>query len=81
MAASSHRITPIVTATTVYAATAGQSLSGTVIKHEGGIVALDRTTGDPPTGSASRHARPPTREINPAVAQQQQSSRSVNHRG
>ncbi len=36
---------PVVTATSVYAGTAGQNLAGTVIKHLGGIVALDRRTG------------------------------------
>jgi len=36
---------PVVTADTVFAGTAGQNLAGTVIKHLGGIVALDRSTG------------------------------------
>ena len=36
---------PVVTATTVFAGTAGQNLAGTVIKHVGGLVALDRRTG------------------------------------
>lgn len=36
---------PLVTADTVYAGTAGQTLAGTVIQHTGGIVALDRATG------------------------------------
>jgi outer membrane protein assembly factor BamB len=37
--------TPVVTARTVYAATAAQSFPRTVIDHQGGIVALDRATG------------------------------------
>lgn len=37
--------TPVVTGETVFAGTAGQALPGTVIKHAGGIVALDRKTG------------------------------------
>lgn len=36
---------PVVTADTVFAGTAGQDLPGTVITHRGGIVALDRQTG------------------------------------
>ncbi len=36
---------PVVTATTVYAGTAGQNIAGTLIKHLGGVVALDRRTG------------------------------------
>lgn len=36
---------PVISADTVYAATAGQNIDGTVIKHSGGIVALDRQTG------------------------------------
>ncbi len=36
---------PVVTADTVFAGTAGQDLSTTVIAHRGGIVALDRSTG------------------------------------
>ena len=38
--------TPVVTADTVFAATAGQHLAGTVIQHRGGIAALDRATGE-----------------------------------
>ncbi len=38
---------PLVTPDTVYAGTAGQNLSGTVIQHTGGVVALDRPTGAP----------------------------------
>lgn len=37
--------TPIVTRETVFAATAGQNIDGTVIRHTGGIAALDRATG------------------------------------
>lgn len=37
--------TPVVTATSVYAATAGQAIEGTVIQHTGGVIALDRRTG------------------------------------
>lgn len=37
--------TPVVSAQTVFAATSGQIIAGTVIKHTGGIVALDRVTG------------------------------------
>ncbi|MFI5372476.1 MAG: PQQ-binding-like beta-propeller repeat protein [Candidatus Eisenbacteria bacterium] len=37
--------TPVVTERRVYAATAAQNFPGTVIAHEGGIVALDRATG------------------------------------
>lgn len=37
--------TPLVTADRVFAGTAAQDLPGTVIAHEGGIVALDRATG------------------------------------
>ncbi len=37
--------TPLVLGERVFAATAGQHLEGTVITHEGGIVALDRATG------------------------------------
>jgi outer membrane protein assembly factor BamB len=36
---------PVVTTDSVYAGTAGQEIEGTVIKHQGGIVALDRATG------------------------------------
>jgi outer membrane protein assembly factor BamB len=36
---------PVVTAATVFAGTAGQTLRRTVIHHSGGIVALDRKTG------------------------------------
>lgn len=36
---------PLVTGDTVFAGTAGQTLDGTVIKHTGGILALDRATG------------------------------------
>lgn len=38
---------PVVTADTVFAGTAGQAIEGTVIQHTGGIVALDRATGAP----------------------------------
>jgi outer membrane protein assembly factor BamB len=37
--------TPALDDRTVYAATASQNYPGTVIRHEGGIVALDRATG------------------------------------
>lgn len=37
--------TPLVTADRVFTGTASQNLPGTVIAHEGGIVALDRRTG------------------------------------
>lgn len=37
--------TPVVTADTVFAGTAGQNIEGTVIQHVGGLVALDRRTG------------------------------------
>lgn len=37
--------TPVVNEEVVYAATAGQTIEGTVIQHRGGIVALDRATG------------------------------------
>jgi outer membrane protein assembly factor BamB len=37
--------TPVVTNESVFAATAGQNIEGTVIAHRGGIVALDRQTG------------------------------------
>lgn len=37
--------TPVVTARSVFAGTAGQNIAGTVIQHTGGIVALDRATG------------------------------------
>ncbi|MEO6006297.1 MAG: PQQ-binding-like beta-propeller repeat protein [Opitutus sp.] len=36
---------PAVTDTTVFAGTCGQTIAGTVIKHTGGIVALDRANG------------------------------------
>lgn len=36
---------PLVTSDAVFAGTAGQTLDDTVIKHTGGIVALDRATG------------------------------------
>jgi outer membrane protein assembly factor BamB len=36
---------PLVTPDTVFAGTAGQTLEGTVIKHIGGLLALDRATG------------------------------------
>lgn len=36
---------PLVASDTVFAGTAGQTLEGTVIKHVGGILALDRATG------------------------------------
>ena len=36
---------PVVTPTTVFAGAAGQNLAGTLIKHVGGVVALDRQTG------------------------------------
>ncbi len=38
--------TPLVAGERVFAATAGQHRDGTVIAHEGGIVALDRATGE-----------------------------------
>ena len=37
--------TPLVTEDRVFAGTASQNVPGTVIAHEGGIVALDRATG------------------------------------
>jgi outer membrane protein assembly factor BamB len=37
--------TPLVTSDTIFAATCGQNIAGTVIKHIGGIVALERRTG------------------------------------
>jgi outer membrane protein assembly factor BamB len=37
--------TPVVAGETVFAATAGQNIEGTVIAHRGAIVALDRQTG------------------------------------
>jgi len=37
--------TPVVAGDVVYAATAAQNLPGTLIHHEGGIVAIDRRTG------------------------------------
>jgi len=36
---------PVVTADTVFAGTAGQNMAGTVIQHTSGIIALDRKTG------------------------------------
>lgn len=38
---------PVVTADTVFAGTAGQNIEGTVIQHTGGLVALDRRSGAP----------------------------------
>jgi len=37
--------TPLATADTIFAGTCGQNIPGTLIKHTGGIVALDRSTG------------------------------------
>ncbi|ACB74976.1 Pyrrolo-quinoline quinone [Opitutus terrae PB90-1] len=39
--------TPVVSGGTVFAATAGQNIAGTVLKHIGAIVALNRQTGAP----------------------------------
>jgi outer membrane protein assembly factor BamB len=39
--------TPVVAGNTVFAATAGQAIEGTVIAHRGAILALDRRTGRP----------------------------------
>lgn len=39
--------TPVIAGDTVFAATAGQNIPGTVLKHTGAIVALDRQTGAP----------------------------------
>jgi outer membrane protein assembly factor BamB len=50
--------TPLVTDKTVYAATAAQNFPGTVIDHQGGIVALDRATGK----IRWRYAAPPPAE-------------------
>ncbi len=47
---------PVVTATTVFAGTAGQNIGGTVIQHSGGIMALDRKTGAPRWRYVSRVA-------------------------
>jgi len=37
--------TPLAAAETIFAGTCGQTMAGTVIKHTGGIVSLDRRTG------------------------------------
>lgn len=50
--------TPVVTEKTVYAATASQNFPGTVIDHQGGIVALDRASGK----VRWRYAAPPPAE-------------------
>ena len=50
--------TPVVTDKIVYAATAAQNFPGTVIEHQGGIVALDRRTG----AVRWRYAAPPPAE-------------------
>lgn len=47
--------TPVVTADTVYIGTVAQNLPGTVIRHAGGVVALDRRTG----AVRWRHRSPP----------------------